>query len=580
MEENKIHPMVSQAQEQLRAGVISRRDFLKFSTLLGMSLTAAKFLAACAAPATPTAAPAATAVPAATAAPTAVPATQAVSATAAPTATAAAASGITRGGTLTCATRVERVDNPATFSLVSASHPWRHVIEYLTHTDPTGITHPYLLDSWKASDDLMTWTLVLKQGIKFNNGQELTADDVMFNFKQWLTESVKSSMFGAMNYLDLSGVTKTDKYTITLKLKSASIFIPEHLAQYPAGIVPATFGGDLTKEPIGTGAFTMEEYVVGERCRLKARKDYWQNGKDGKPLPYLDEIVMVQLGEDRSADISAYKSGQVDTILEPSVSIWEALKDDANTTIVATPTAATRVLRLRVDQDPWKKNEVRTALKYCQNREKILALALQGQGTIGNDSHVAQANPEYVAVDPFPFDTAKSLELLKAAGVATPVKVELTVASDWPESMAFAQALKEDAAAGGFDITLKPMPATQYWDGWTKFNMGITWWSHRTLAPMILAVAYTGDKNGKPAAWNESGWVDKEFSDILNQAIGTLDVAKRKELVGKLEVIQKERGSILLPFFMSVWKIYTKKVHGVEPTPDEYAIFYETWKDA
>ena len=387
-------------------------------------------------------------------------------------------------------------------------------------------------------------------------------------------------MFGAMNYLDLSGVTKTDKYTVTLKLKSPSIFVPEHLAQYPAGIVPATFGGDLTKEPIGTGAFTMEEYVVGERCRLKARKDYWQNGKDGKPLPYLDEIVMVQLGEDRSADISAYKSGQVDTILEPSVSIWEALKDDANTTVVATPTAATRVLRLRVDQDPWKKNEVRTALKYCQNREKILALALQGQGTIGNDSHVAQANPEYVAVDPYPFDTAKSLQLLKTAGVATPVKVELTVASDWPESMAFAQALKEDALAGGFDITLKPMPATQYWDGWTKFNMGITWWSHRTLAPMILAVAYTGDKDGKPAAWNESGWVDKEFGDILNQAIGTLDVAKRKELVGKLEVIQKERGSILLPFFMSVWKIYTKKVHGIEPTPDEYAIFYETWKDA
>ncbi len=565
MEEKKIHPLVTEAAEQLRNGSITRRDFLKFSTLVGMSLTAAKFLAACAAPTeAPTEAPSA---PAATDVP------------AVPT-DAAPVSSIVRGGILTCATRVERVDNPATFSLVSAAHPWRHVIEYLTHTDPQGITHPYLLESWKASDDLMTWTLSLRKGIKFSNGKEFNADDVMFNFKQWLTESVKSSMFGAMSYMDFSGVERTDDYTVTLHLKSASIFIPEHLAQYSAGIVPATFGGDLTKEPIGTGAFVMTEYVVGERCRLKARNDYWRMGEDGKPLPYLDEIVMVQLGEDRSADLSAYQSGQVDTIIEPNVAIWEALKDDADSTVIATPTTATRVLRLRVDQEPWTKNEVRQALKHCHNREKILALALQGQGTIGNDSHVGQANPEYVDVAPYPYDTAKSLELLKAAGVTTPLAVELSVASDWPETMAYAQALKEDAVAGGFDITLKPMPASEYWNVWTTANMGITWWSHRTLAPMTLSVAYTADAEGKPGAWNESGWVDQEFSDILTQAVGTLDVEKRKELVGKLEVIQKERGSICLPFFMSVWKIYKKNVHNIEPTPDEYAIFYETWKDA
>lgn len=563
MESKKIHPLVNAASQQLREGKISRRDFLRLSTLVGMSLAGAKALAACAPQ------------PAATESPAAPP-------TGAPPAAATEApkSGIARGGTLTCATRIERVDNPATFSLISASNPWRHVIEYLTYTDPQGITHPYLLENWSASDDLMIWTLSLRKGIKFNNGQELTADDVMFNFKQWLTESVQSSMFGAMSYLDLSGVEKTDDYTITLRLKSPSIFVPEHLAQYPAGIVPATFGGDITKEPIGTGAFTMEEYVVGERCVLKARKDYWRNGVDGKPLPYLDEIIMVQLGEDRSADLSAYQSGQVDTILEPNVAIWEALKDDPDTTIVATPTAATRVLRVRADQEPWTKVEVCQALKHCHNRDKILALALQGQGTIGNDSHVAQANPEYVDIPPYPFDTAKSKELLAAAGYPNGVEVELAVASDWPESMAYAQALKEDAAAGGFTINLKPMPASQYWDGWTEYNMGITWWAHRTLAPMILSVAYTANPDGTPVAWNESHWVDQEFIDILNQAVGTLNLEKRRELVGKLQVIQKERGRVCIPFFMSVWKIYKKNVHGVEPTPDEYAIFYETWKDA
>jgi peptide/nickel transport system substrate-binding protein len=283
---------------------------------------------------------------------------------------------------------------------------------------------------------------------------------------------------------------------------------------------------------------------------------------------------------ERAADLAALQSGQVDTIIEPPVSVWEAVKDDTRFAVTSTPTSATRVLRMRVDQEPWTDNRVRQALKYCHNREKILAVALQGQGTIGNDSHVAPAHPEYVDVPPFPFDTAKAKALLAEAGYPDGVRIELVVASDWPESMAYAQALKEDAAAGGFTINLKTMPASQYWDGWTEWNLGITWWAHRTLAPMVLPLAYIADDTGQPVPWNESRWVDEEFSKLLKEAEATLDLAKRREIVGKLEVIQKERGSVCIPFFMNVWKIYDKKFHGIVPSPEEYAIFHETWKEA
>jgi len=572
MEKKKIHPLIPEAQDLLRDGKISRRDFLRFSTLLGMSLAGANFLAACAT-ATPTEAPAvATQAPVEPAAPPAVPPTAAPTEVPMPT--------IVRGGILTSANRVERVDHPATFSLVSQSHPWRHVFDYLTYTDPQGITTPYLLESWEASDDLMTWTLKLKQGLKFNNGKELTADDLMFNFSQWLSVDIGSSLLGAMNYMDPNGQEKTDNYTVVCHFKTPSIFLPEHMFHYAACVLPKEFGGDITREPIGTGAFTMEEYVPGERCRLVARKDYWRNGADGKPLPYLDELIFVQLGEDRSADAAALQTGQVDTIVEPPVSVWEAFKDDENVMVVGTPTGATRVLRVRVDQDPWKDNKVRQALKHCHNREKILSVALLGQGVIGNDSHVSPAQPEYVDIAPFPFDTEKSKALLAEAGVQTPVKVQLTVASDWPESMAYAQILKEDALAGGFEIELNPMPASQYWDGWTEWNMGITWWAHRPLAPMVLAQAYIRDAEGKPVPWNETRWMDDEFEALLHKSEGQLKLEDRRETIGKIEEIMKDRGSVCIPFFMNVWKIYSKKVHDVIPSPEEFAIFHETWKEA
>ncbi len=563
MDTRKIHPIVLEAREMLQKGEMSRRDFMRIATLLGVSVAGANILAAYA----PSAASAQSPTPAAGA-----------MTTPAPT---AASAPVVRGGTLTLRSRVDRVDDPARFSLVSQSHPWRHVYDYLTTYDAKGIASPYLLDSYKASDDLKTWTLKLRQGIKFSDGKDFTADDVVFNLTRWLKKETGSSLLGTMSYLDPSGsgIEKVDASTVVLHLTKPTITLPYDLYAYPAMIVPATFGGDITRQPVGTGAFTMKEFVAGERCTMVRRDGYWRNGSDGKALPYLDQVTFVQLGDDSSAWLAALKGGQVEMIAEPPVPVWEGAKDDPKFTIVSTPTSATRVLRVRADQKPWTDVNVRMALKLCHNREKILALALRNQGVIGNDSHVAPVQPEYAEVAPPPFDTAKSKQLLAAAGYPTGLNVELTVPSDWPESMAYAQALKEDAAAGGFNITLKTMPATQYWDGWTDFNMGITWWAHRALAVMLLDVAYTADATGKPVPWNEAHWVDAEFNTLLAQADGTNDIAARKAIMSKVETIMRDRGAIATPFFMNVWQIYNKNIKGVVPSPEEYVILHEAWKD-
>jgi peptide/nickel transport system substrate-binding protein len=585
---NGQHPYVPELQEQLRQGKISRREFLRYATLLGVSVGGATVLAACGQPAAaptpvpPTAAPAPTAVPPTAVPPTAVPAaTAALAPTQAP---AAAAGGITRGGKLIAASRVQKVTHPAQLSWVSGSNQLRQVAEYLTYTDKDNITHPYVLESYKPSDDLKTWTLNLRKGLKFNNGDDFTADDVVFTMGEWFKEEVGSSMAGLMSYMDATGIEKVDDYTVKLNLNAPDIGVPEHLFHYPALMLNhKTFEGDFIKAPHGTGPFTLDVYTVGERSLVKARKDYWQKSADGQPLPYLDEIEFIDMGEDTSAWIAALKSGQVDyldTGDNTGPDFYNGLKDDANVDVNAVPTATCRVLRARVDLDPWKDNNVRQALWLCQDREKILQLAYFGQGLLGADFHVYPGHPEYCE-KPIPkYDPEKAKALLAEAGYPDGLDINLAVGSGWPDIVSYAQILKEDAAPAGFRITVDSMPNSQYWDKWTEVDLGVTPWLGRPLGTMVLNLAYTADDQGKPVAWNESRWVDEEFTKLLQEANGTYDVDKRREIMCQLEQIQQERGSIGIAWWMNVWMPSRKNLHGVQAHPSLYMLFNEVWKSA
>jgi len=549
------HPAIPEAYDQLQRGRISRREFLRMATLLGLSAATAS-LAACGAEATP-AAPAEAEKPAEGAQP--------------------AAGGIKRGGTFTKAMELQLIDHPARFSWVQQSNVVSHVGEYLTQTPADNITRPYLLESWEASEDVKTWTLNLRKGIKFNNGQELTADDVMFNFGEWLNEDTGSSMLSLLSYLSgMQDVERVDDYTIKLHLQTPNIGVPEHLYHYPAVIVPRDFEGDFIKQPVGTGPFTLEEYTEGERAVLKRREDYWQMGADGSPLPYLDEIIYVSLEKD--AAVAAVQSGQVDSMYQPRASDWQALKDMPGMVVNTAPTAVTTVLRMRVDVDPWTDNRVRQALKMCQDREKILQLAYFGQGDLGIDAHVAPVHPAYCEKDIPKYDPEGAKALLAEAGYPDGLKVTLATKNDLEEPE-YAQALKEMSAPGGFDIDLDITEPGGYWDRWTEVDLGMTSWTHRSLDTMVLPLAYAGDAEGNPVEWNETRWVDEEFSEILAQAERTLNVEERRSLMCKLEEIQMERGPIGIAYWKQVWNIVPEKVKNIEAHPTEYDLLTEVWID-
>lgn len=550
----RIHPAVPEAQQALRRGRISRREFLQVATLLGVSLPVAKALAGCAPAATPT--------------PTAAPPT----------------GGIKRGGTLRVAMQLQAVDHPVRFSWVEAPNTFRHVFEYLTETDNKNITHPLMLESWQPSDDLKTWTLKVRPGIFWykdgQKGEEFVAEHVKWNFGQWL-DADQSAVVGLWKgFLTSNDVEVVDKYTVRLNLAKPKLDVPENLFHYPAMVMHPSFDGDIASgKNWSTGPYTLAEYRVKERARVVRREGYWQNGADGQPLPYLDAIEFIDLGNEQSAAVNALKSGQVDNIYQLTADNFLALRNDPSVKIESVATAQVRVLRVRVDTPPWDNNDVRSALKKCQDREKILASAYFGEGALGHDCHVSPVHPEFAPMDVPKYDPEGAKALLQKAGLSS-LDVKVSVGTGWTDVVAYMESLKETAKPAGINIELETMPNANYWEIWDQTTVGVTPWTHRPLGVMVLPLGYGSDAEGKPlAGWNESRWIDREFSELVVKAQGTYDLEARRAIMKQIQTIQLERGPIGIAYWLNMWEVFNPAFQGITAHPTSYNLWREVWYD-
>jgi peptide/nickel transport system substrate-binding protein len=274
-EKKKYHPWIHELETYLRQAKLTRREFVRFASLLGMSAVAAGQMAGLAWPKK------------------------------------AFAAQPKSGGTLRVSSQVQKVTHPAQISWIQASNQIRQVAEFLTYTDKDNITHPFLLENWNASNDLKTWTLNLRQGVKFNNGDEFTSDDVVFTLGQWLNKDVGSALLGMVGgYLDPTGIEKVNAYQVKLHLKLPEIAVPEHLFHFSAFVLNhRTFEGDFIKAPHGTGPYTLDIYKEGERCVVRRRNDYWRKGQ-----PYLDAVEVSDMGSELPPQIAALRAGELDLI--------------------------------------------------------------------------------------------------------------------------------------------------------------------------------------------------------------------------------------------------------------------------
>ncbi|MEQ9190165.1 MAG: ABC transporter substrate-binding protein [Alphaproteobacteria bacterium] len=547
------HPYVGELKRQLADKEIGRRDFLQTATMLGMSATAAYAFAG--------------------------------KVTGEKMVSRAKAADMPMGGTPTISARVQDFTNPHADSWGNVAT--RTNYDYLAKTHVDNITRPMMLESWSASDDLRTWEFKLRPGINFHNGRQFTSDDAIWNIEHMLDDSTGSSVLGLMKDYMLNEVTttvdgeevtrheiwdanafeKVDDLTFRMNTKAPNVGIPEHLWHYPAVMMDPEEGGVMKAGSNGTGPFPVVDFELGRRIRVEANADYWARGMDfggGKIGPYFDAVEFVDLGDDTSAFVAAMASRQV---------MGGVLTDNAQIAIVETlphvdlyqkTTSITVIARGHTTTAPFDDPRVRKALRLATDQQGVLALGVQGYGSVAEHHHVSPVHPDYYKLPFFGQNIEEAKRLLAEAGHPNlEMVIETRANPAWEINSA--QALQEQWKAVGVNATVNVNPSSQYWPNWTKFPFSLTGWSHRPLAVMLLALAY---KSGVP--WNESNFSNAEFDEILAQAEGILDAKERSLLVKRLEEIMQEDGPLVQSFWRDSFGAMDKRVLGYAQHPQAY----------
>jgi peptide/nickel transport system substrate-binding protein len=544
--------------DEFAAGRLSRRDFIRRATVVGISVPVlGSVLAACGSSASSSA-------------------SSSTSASSSPAAGAAGA--VIRAGITTPTAAI----NPVTVADQGGLDMLAQTGEYLCLSTQGLTLTPVLATSWTPNSTADVWTFKIRQGVKFHDGSALTAADVVYTYKLQTNPSSSSNALSAFGGVLLpAGVVQVDDFTVAFHLVAPNGNFPYLTSSdnYNMIIIPNNYDpGNWQSSFIGTGPFVLSSYTPKVGATFTRNESYWGT----KALPSQTQFTFY---DTLTASVLGLTGGSIDVLGQFSVAGGEALLNGSYN-VIKLKSSAHRELSMRNDQAPFTDPRVRQAIALTLNRPEIVTALFKGFADIGNDSPFAPVFPSTnTSVAQRVQNVSQAKSLLAAAGHPSGFSTKL-ITESLQEIPEFAQIVVQSAAAIGVKIDLTVETSAQYYgkatfgnSDWLDATMSLVDYGHRSV-PNVFLTSPLQTYNAKTGTgtWNAAHFSNSQYDSLVAQYVAASDLSTQRSLAGQIETLLLAQTPVIYAYFYNYLAATAMGITGAYPTAIGHLFLYNAAK--
>jgi peptide/nickel transport system substrate-binding protein len=442
--------------------------------------------------------------------------------------------------------------------------------EYLTLSTQGLTLQPVLATSWSANSAGDVWTFKLRQGVKFHGGASMTADDVVYTYQLHTDPAKGSAALSAFaGVLKPAGVVKVDDHTVEFHLEAPNGNFPYLTSSDNYNMIILPNHSDPTQWQstfIGTGPFILGSYTPKVSATFLRNPSYWGTAA----LPSSTQFTFY---DTQTPSVAALQGGSIDVLGQFAVSGGEALLSGSYN-VIKLKSSAHRELSMRCDQAPFTDPRVRQAIALTLDRNAIAKALFNGYADIGNDSPFAPVFPSTdTSVAQRAVNIAQAKSLLAAAGHGSGFSTQL-ITENFLEIPQFAQIIQQSAKQIGVTINLKVETSSAYYgkatfgnSDWLDAPMSLVDYGHRSV-PNVFLTAPLQTINAKTGtgAWNAAHFANSQYDQLAAQYIAEVDPTSQKSVAGQIENLLLQQTPVVFAYFYNYLSATAQGVTGAYPT--------------